>query len=84
LIGSCSHLAGIIEDRLVLRGDADLLKCGNRHGRQQADDDDNDHDFNEGKSSARAGTGNVFHINNGELTSDILRPPGCHHEIKRW
>ena len=36
-----------VEHRFVLGGLADFLKRGDRHRGQQADDDNNDHDFNE-------------------------------------
>jgi hypothetical protein len=47
LVGRAGHLAGVVEDRLVLRRDADLLEGRNRHRSQKADDDNDDHDFNE-------------------------------------
>jgi carbon-monoxide dehydrogenase small subunit/xanthine dehydrogenase small subunit len=50
LIGGGSELACIIEHGLVLRRRTDLLERGNCHRGEQADDDDNDHDFDEGKS----------------------------------
>ncbi len=40
----------LLSTRFILRGLAHLLERGNGHGGQEADDDHDDHDFNERKS----------------------------------
>jgi hypothetical protein len=53
-------LAGVVQDCFVLGIGADLLECRYRHGGQEADDDDNDHDFDKGE--ALAGVASDFHL----------------------
>ena len=60
LVSSSSELAGVVEDGLVLGRRTDLLERGNGHGGEEADDDHDNHDFDEGE--ALVGT-NVFHMN---------------------
>ena len=47
LISGGGELAGIVDASLVLGGRANLLERGNGHGGEKADDDHDDHDFNE-------------------------------------
>jgi len=62
LRGRCD-LTRIVLHRLADGIFANLFKCGNRHCGQKADDDDNDHDFNEGEALGRT-TGGFHMMNN--------------------
>ena len=50
LVSGRGQLARIVEHRFILGGLANLLECRNGHGGQEADDDHDDHDFNERKT----------------------------------
>ena len=50
LVSGRRKLARIVEHRFILGGLAHLLERGNGHGGQEADDDHDDHDFNERKT----------------------------------
>ncbi len=50
LVGACRELAGVVQYGLVLRVCPDLLEGWDRHSGQEADDDDDNHDFDEGKA----------------------------------
>jgi len=50
LVSSGGELAKVIRDSLVLGVGANLLERGNRHSGQEADNDDNDHDFDKGET----------------------------------
>jgi hypothetical protein len=60
LVSAGRKLAGVVQDRLVLRVRADLLEGRDRHGGQEADDDDDDHDFDKGE--ALGGVACDFHV----------------------
>ncbi len=50
LVSCRAKLAQIVKDGFVLRAGAHLLERGDRHRGQEADDDDDNHDFNEGET----------------------------------
>src|SRR5688572_23003054 len=47
LVSGSGQLAGVVEDRFVLGSLTNLLERRNGHGGQKADDDHDDHDFDE-------------------------------------
>lgn len=50
MISSRTELTQVVQHSLVLRASADLLERWDRHRSQEADDDNNDHDFYERKA----------------------------------
>ena len=58
LVSGSGELTKVVQDGFVLGGRADLFEGGTSHGGEQADDDHDNHDFDEGE--ALAGT-EVFH-----------------------
>ena len=61
LVSSSTKLAHVVSDSFVLRSSANLLERRNGHGGKEADDDHDNHDFNEGEALGGVG---MFHVNN--------------------
>jgi len=73
LLRSGRNLTGVIVHLAMDRVLTNFLERGDRHGGQEADDDDNDHDFDEGE--ALGGVIEFFHMNYKESTMYYKRSP---------
>ncbi len=60
LVRRTGDLLGIIDQRFLNRAGTNLLEGRNRHGGQEADDDDDNHNFNEGKTLGSVGCIHIY------------------------
>jgi len=65
----------IVEDPACLRALAGAKKAGNRNRRQQCDDGDDNHDFDESEAFVRVGRGCIHIYRESATTMPTYRPP---------